>query len=74
MSKFKNIELQVITDLPTLDPTAQFYTICDSEGNIIGVNKTSWVIFDYNYDLTLYEERFNVAIFASGNCGLMYSR
>ena len=29
---------------------------------------------NYNYDLTVHEERYNVVVFASGNCGLMYSR
>jgi hypothetical protein len=74
LSKFKNIELEIITHVPTLDPKAQFYTICDENGNVIGINKTSWVIFDYNYDLTVFEERYNILSFASGNCGLMYSR
>jgi hypothetical protein len=74
LSKFKTIELELVTNIPSLDPEAQFFTVCDANGNVVGVNKTSWNIFNYNYDLTLFEERYNVIIFSSGNCGLMYSR
>jgi len=74
LSKFKNIEFEFTTEVPTLDDKASFYTICDDDGNTIGVNKSSWIIYNYNYDLTVQEERYNVVVFASGNCGLMYSR
>jgi len=74
MSKFKNIELEISTYVPPYDTEAQFYTICDEEGNIIGVNQPSWRLFDYNYDLYIQEERYNIVHFSNGNCGLLYSR
>ena len=75
MSKFKEIQLEFTTHSPPLDEEAKFYTICDpSSGTIIGVNKPSWRIYDYNYDLTVFEERYNVLTFIGGNCGLMYAR
>ena len=75
MSRFKDIQLEFTTYQPPLDPSAQFYTICDpSGGGIIGVNKSNWMIYDYNYDLTVHEERYNVLTFVGGNCGLMYAR
>jgi len=75
MSKFKEIQLEFTTHSPPLDEEAKFYTICDpSGGTIIGVNKPSWRIYDYNYDLTVFEERYNVLTFIGGNCGLMYAR
>jgi len=75
MSKFRDIQLEFTTYTPSLDPEAQFYTICDpSSGTIIGVNKPSWRIYDYNYNLTIHEERYNVITFVGGNCGLMYAR
>ena len=74
LSKFKNIEFEFTTEVPTLDDKASFNTICDGDGNLIGVNKSSWFIYNYNYDLTVQEERYNVVVFASGNCALMYSR
>ncbi len=74
MSKFKNVELELSTYVPTYDVDAQFYTICDDEGNIIGVNQPSWRLFDYNFDLYIQEERYNIVVFSNGNCGLLYSR
>ena len=74
MSKFKDIQLEFTTYSPPLDPSAQFLTICDSCGNLIGVNKPTWRIYDYNYNMTVFEERYNVLTFVGGNCGLMYAR
>jgi len=75
MSKFTDIQLEFTTYQPTLDPSAQFYTICDPvSGEVIGVNKPNWKIYDYNYNLTVHEERYNILTFIGGNCGLMYAR
>ena len=75
MSKFSTIELEFNTYTPPLDPSANYYTICDPETGIpIGVNKPQWRIYDYNYDLTVLEERYNVITFIGGNCALMYAR
>ena len=75
MSKFSTIELEFTTYPPPLDPNANFYTICDPATGIpIGVNKPQWRIYDYNYDLTVLEERYNVLTFIGGNCALMYAR
>uniref|UniRef100_A0A6C0I786 Major capsid protein N-terminal domain-containing protein n=1 Tax=viral metagenome TaxID=1070528 RepID=A0A6C0I786_9ZZZZ len=74
MSKFSTIELEFSTYVPPLDPMAQFYTICDPVVGPIGTNKKNWRIYDYNYDLTVLEERYNVITFIGGNCALMYAR
>jgi hypothetical protein len=75
MSKFSTIELEFNTYPPPLDPSANFYTICDPETGIpVGVNKPQWRIYQYNYDLTVLEERYNVITFIGGNCALMYAR
>jgi hypothetical protein len=77
MSKFSTIELEFNTYPPPLDPSANFYTICDpnSDPSVpIGVNKPQWRIYQYNYDLTVLEERYNVLTFIGGNCALMYAR
>jgi hypothetical protein len=74
MSRFNQIELEFTTIIPPLDPLAQSLTICDPEtGTIIGVNKPTWRIYDYNFDLHLFEERINVVNFIGGNVGLMYA-
>ena len=75
MSKFREIQLEFTTYSPPLDPLAQVYTICDpSSGEIIGVNKPTWRIYDYNYNMTVFEERYNILTFVGGNCGLTYAR
>jgi len=75
LSKFKNIQFEFNTFQPPLDPSAQVFTICNqTTGEIIGVNKPTWRIYDYNYDLTVMEERFNVLTFTAGNAALMYAR
>jgi hypothetical protein len=74
MSRFSQIELEFTTIIPPLDPLAQSLTICDPEtGNVIGVNKPTWRIYDYNFDLHLFEERINVVNFIGGNVGLLYA-
>jgi len=74
LSKFNTIEFEFKTYQPPLDEKVQVLEICDGEGNIIGINKPSWRIYDYNYDLTVLEERYNVLTFSSGNAALMYAR
>jgi hypothetical protein len=74
MSKFSVIEFEVTTYLPPMDASAQFFTICDGSGNVIGVNKPNWRLYDYNYNLNVMEERYNILTFTSGNAGLMFAR
>jgi len=74
MNKFNQIELEFTTIIPPLDPFAQSLTICDPvTGSIIGINKSSWMIYDYNFDLHLFEERINMVHFMGGNVGLTYA-
>jgi len=74
MSRFNVIEFEIVTVIPPLDPLAQTLAICDPlSGGIIGVNKPTWRIYDYNYNLYLFEERYNLLTFMSGNCGLTYA-
>ena len=40
---------------------------------VIGVNKPTWRIYDYNFNLVLFEERINIVHFIGGNVGLMYA-
>jgi hypothetical protein len=74
MSRFTTVEFEINTIVPSLDPYAQSLTICDPEtGNIIGINKPTWRIYDYNFNLVVFEERINMVTFVGGNCGLMYA-
>jgi hypothetical protein len=74
MSRFSNVEFEFTTINPPVDPYAQVLTICDpTTGEVVGVNKPTWRIYDYNYDLYVMEERVNMVIFVGGNAGLMYA-
>ena len=75
LSKFHNIQFEFTTFEPPLDSNAQVQVICNQDGGVpIGVNKPSWRIYDYNYDLTVLEERYNILSFTSGNAELMFAR
>jgi hypothetical protein len=74
MSRFNTIEFEMNTIIPPLDPLAQTLSICDPlSGNIVGINKPTWRIYDYNFNLVVFEERINVVTFVGGNAGLMYA-
>ena len=76
LSKFKTIELEINTYSPTIDlDNSSYDIICNAEtGEAIGVRKSNWRLFEYNYNLTLFEERYNILSFISGNCAMLYSR
>lgn len=74
MNRFNQIELEFTTIIPPLDPLAQSLSICDPQtGQVIAVNKPTWRIYDYNFNLILFEERINIVNFIGGNVGLMYA-
>jgi len=75
LSKFRNIQLEITTFVPPVDTTnSAVNIICDGSGNPLGIQKSNWRLYEYNYNLVLYEERYNILSFIGGNCGMMYSR
>ena len=77
LSKFKRIELEINTHVPNIDGISSVYdtnVYCNDNGDAVGIKKDSWRLYEYNYNLVLYEERYNVLSFLGGNCGLLYSR
>lgn len=74
MDKFENVEFQFNTLQPPPNPTPEITNLCDENGDIIGVRKNIWSLNEYNYDLEIFEERYNVVMFTSGMCGLMFAR
>jgi hypothetical protein len=76
MSRFKNVELEFTTFLPPIDDAGNNLEItCDDGGTPIFVNqKPSWALYTYNYNLVLFEERYNILSLVGGNCGMMYAR
>lgn len=75
MSKFRIIELEVSTYVPPFDIQNMSYNIIyDSNGNPIGSSKLNWQLFEYNYNMKVFEERYNILSFIGGNCGMLYAR
>jgi len=75
MSKFRTIELEVSTYVPPFDTQNSSYNIIyDSNGTPIGVSKQNWQLFEYNYNMKVFEERYNILSFIGGNCGMLYAR
>ena len=74
MSRFTTVQFEFTTISPPIDPYAQVLTICDpNTGDIVGINKPTWRIYDYNFNMYLIEERVNMVIFVGGNAGLLYA-
>ena len=73
LSRFKNIELEMTTLVPESDPTSRTTTLCDEDGGIIGVIDSE-SLYLYNYEMHLYEERYNILRIMSGNAGLLFAR
>ncbi len=75
MDKFENITFEILTINPPYDPNASFIQICDpTTGNVVGTQKNVWNIKQYNFDLRVFEEKYNVLHFSNGLCGLVYAR
>jgi len=75
LSKFRTIELELTTYVPPVNTeSSNIITIYDENGQPIGVQKLNWQLYDYNYNLTVFEERYNILSFIGGNCGLLYAR
>jgi len=74
LTQVPKLELELNTIVPPLDPHAQTLAICDPDTNdFVGVNKPSWRLYDYNYDLTVFQEMYNILHFTGGNCGMMFA-
>jgi hypothetical protein len=63
---FKKTEFEIKTITPNLDPNNTVSVKCDENGAIISVNKSNKNLYEYTYNLTLQEERYNFFIFQNG--------
>ena len=73
LNRFKNIDFEMTTLQPSIDPSFESLVLCDDNGGVIGVTKEE-ELYIYTYDMYLFEERYNVLRFISGNGGLLFSR
>ena len=75
LSKFRTIELEITTYVPPFDiQNSQYNIICGTDGTPIGSSKLNWQLFEYNYNMKVFEERYNILSFIGGNCGMLYAR
>ena len=74
--RFKTIELEFNTYTPPIDVSGATVNIeCDDDGVPVNISqKPAWALYKYNYNLHVFEERFNILSFVSGTCGLTYAK
>jgi hypothetical protein len=74
MNKFKNILMDIKTIIPDKDLTHEVRTLCSNDGFVLGViDADPSKLYIYTYDLTFFEERYNIIKIMSGVVGLVYS-
>lgn len=74
MDKFQNIQMDFQTLEPPLDPSGSYTDLCDDDGNVVGTRKNIHDMNMWNYDLRIFEERYNMVIIQSGLIGLLFAR
>lgn len=74
MSKFSTIQFEVNTIQPTLNANVQFTAICNNSGETIATQMPQSGIYNYQYNMVVMEERYNILKFQSGMAGLEFSR
>ena len=74
LTKFNEIEFQFSTIFPPRRDSVIVTEILDNNNNVIGTSKPLSSLFEYNYNLHVMEERYNILYFNSGMAGLMFSR
>ena len=76
VGRFKTVELEFNTYKPPIDIDGSTVDVeCDVNGELLTISrKPAWALYVYNYNLHVFEERYNVLSFVGGNCGLMYAR
>jgi len=75
LSRFKNVEFEITTYLPPIDSVGANVDITCLDGAPISVTtKPGWALYTYNYNMHVFEERYNVLSFIGGNCGMLYAR
>ena len=73
LNKFKDIEFEIDV-FPPPPNSQQISVVCNAVGDPIGITKSVWDLYKYNYTLTVMEERYNILTFSSGNASLAYAR
>jgi len=76
---FKDIDFEYETIVPPIDLSAQQLTVCIEEdattpgGSLLGINNPIWNPHQYNYNLYIMEERYNLLTFENGKVWLKFT-
>jgi hypothetical protein len=76
-NKWKWLTFEFNTIQPPLNDNPETNSVdvlCDPSGAIIGVRKDVWTLNKYNFDLRVFEERYNMIEITGGRIGLAYAR
>jgi hypothetical protein len=74
-NKWKYVTFEFNTIEPPIDPSGnEVSVLCDEDGAIIGIRKDSQRLNQWNYDLRVFEERYNMIVIESGSIGLLNAR
>ena len=72
VNRFSDVTIEFNTTEPPFNPDGAIVDyVCDTNSNPIGFRKTSQQLNTYNYDLKVFEERYNVIKIAGGKIGMM---
>jgi hypothetical protein len=74
VNRFAQVSLEYNTIEPPFNPMGALVEyICDASSNPIGFRKNTGSLNSYNFDMRVFEERYNVLVIKSGRAGLMMS-
>uniref|UniRef100_A0A6C0EP79 Major capsid protein N-terminal domain-containing protein n=1 Tax=viral metagenome TaxID=1070528 RepID=A0A6C0EP79_9ZZZZ len=75
MNKWQYVTFEFNTIQPPLDTdNNNVEVLCDPSGGIIGVRKDTWRLNKWNFDLRIWEERYNMIVIENGSIGLLIAR
>jgi len=75
MNKWQYVTFEFNTVQPPFDPdNNNVEVLCDPSGGIIGVRKDTWRLNQWNFDLRVWEERYNMIVIENGSIGLLIAR
>jgi len=74
-NKWQYVTFEFNTIEPPIDLCGnEVSVLCDASGAIIGIRKDSHRLNQWNYDLRVFEERYNMIVIESGSIGLLNAR
>ena len=75
VNKWKYVSFEFKTIVPPLSKTgSDIDIVCDDDKNIVAIRKNPFTLNKYNFDVKVYEERYNLLIVTGGRLGLQNAR